>query len=100
MGGSWGRWTKHEIKAVMTLRVNFRAEDVNNSRLRVAVCNDDDPSMVWDYDKLNGHVYLRADRQRCIVVGPIGHVGADQTLEATQWMKISNKCRTNTWGRF
>ena len=30
MGGSWGRWTKHEIKAVMTLRVDFRAEDVNN----------------------------------------------------------------------
>merc|ERR1719383_33105 len=25
-GGSWGRWTKHEIKSVMTLRVDFRSE--------------------------------------------------------------------------
>lgn len=29
-GGAWSRWTKHEIKSVMTLRVDFRAEDVNN----------------------------------------------------------------------
>ena len=29
-GGALSRWSKHEIKSVMTLRVDFRAEDVNN----------------------------------------------------------------------
>ena len=70
-----------------------RAEDGNNSRLRVADCNENDPSQVWDYDSNNGHIYLRNDRKRCIVVGSIG--ASDDA-----WMKISNRCATNTWGRF
>ena len=72
-----------------------RAEENNNSRLRVADCDANDPQMVWDYDDKSGHVYLRADRKKCIVVGPVGIEG-DEEL----WMKISNKCANNVWGKF
>merc|ERR1711957_576261 len=40
-----------------------QAYDVNNSRLRVAVCDASDMFQVWDFDNLNGHVYLRSDRR-------------------------------------
>jgi hypothetical protein len=68
-----------------------KANDNNNSRLVVAVCDANDATMTWDYDSLNGHVHLRSDRKRCIVVGPI---------PGDSWMKISNKCATNAFGRF
>merc|ERR1711907_328887 len=70
-----------------------RAEDGNNSRLRVANCDEDDSKQVWGFDSNNGHVYLRSNRKSCIVVGSIG---ASEDV----WMKISNKCATNTWGGF
>ena len=90
-----------------------RALDINNSRLKVAVCDASDENQVWAYDKLNGHVYLRADRKRCIVVGPIGYddeesndyssgdVGSsdDDSDVQSLWMKISNKCGSNIWGQ-
>ena len=67
------------------------AQDGNGSRLQTAVCDASDESMLWDYDSTNGHVHLRSDRKRCIVVGPI---------PTDSWMKISNKCATNAFGRF
>ena len=70
-----------------------QAADGNNSRLRVAECDASDMFQVWDFDKLNGHVYLRGDRKKCVVVGPVGGEGSDP------WMKISNKCASNTWGK-
>ena len=71
-----------------------QASEGNNSRLRVGVCDENDLSQVWDFDSLNGHVYLRADRKRCVVVGPIG------SEDGAVWMKISNKCSSSVWGSF
>ena len=67
------------------------AQDGNKSRLKTAICDASDDSMIWDYDSTNGHVHLRSDRKRCIVVGPI---------PGDSWMKISNRCATNAFGRF
>ena len=72
----------------------MKANDGNNSRLQVAVCDSSDTTMIWDFDNSNGHVYLRDDRSRCMVVGPIG------SNDGAMWMKISNKCASNTFGRF
>ena len=71
-----------------------KANDGNNSRLQVAVCDSNDTTMIWDFDSSNGHVHLAVNRSRCIVVGPIS--GDDGAM----WMKISNKCASNTFGKF
>ena len=72
-----------------------QAQDGNDSRLKVAVCDQNDASQVWDFDSLNQHVHLRAGRRRCVVAGPIGEVDGGAV-----WMKISNKCASNSWGTF
>ena len=76
-----------------------QADEGNNSRLRVAVCDESDDMMVWDYDLTNGHVFLKRldgvdGKRRCISVGPIGGEGAED------WLKIDNRCMTNVFGRF
>ena len=72
----------------------MQAQVNNNSKLKVGVCDGANAMMVWDYDNSNGHVHLRDYRSRCMVVGPISR------NEDTMWMKISNKCASNTFGRF
>ena len=80
-----------------------RAEDGNNSRLKVAVCDANDASQVWDFDVRNAHVYLRADRKRCAVVQPIAFDDDGNAIDEANfegWMKISNKCYTQSFGFF
>ena len=72
-----------------------QAQANNNSKLKVGICDSSNTMMIWDFDNSNGHVYLRDFRSRCMVVGPISDSG-----DGSMWMKISNKCASNTFGRF
>merc|ERR1712150_267491 len=69
----------------------------NNARLRVGVCDEENTDQIWNFDEKTGQIYLRKNRRSCIVVSSIDEGFLENSR---QWLKISHKCYSNTFGIF